>query len=103
VVMSEAVKEVKFIYYFLHDIGIEVKLPIIVKNDNVDAMFMAQNSSSGVRTRHVNTRYHFVRKNLEDGITKIEFIKFVENQSDIFTKNVTQEIYERHVKMFLKE
>jgi hypothetical protein len=61
VVMSEAVKEVKFIYYLLHDIGIEVKLPIIVKNDNVGAMFMAQNSSSGVRTRHVNTRYHFVR------------------------------------------
>jgi hypothetical protein len=48
-----------------------------------------------MRTRHVNTRYHFVRENLDDGITKIEIIKSVENQSDIFTKNVTQEIYER--------
>jgi hypothetical protein len=52
--MSEAVKEVKFIYHLLRDISIEVKLPIIVKNDNVGAMFMAQNSSSGVRTRHVD-------------------------------------------------
>jgi hypothetical protein len=50
VAMSEAVKEVKFIYYLLHDIGTEVKLPIIVKTDNVGAMFMAQNISSGVRT-----------------------------------------------------
>jgi hypothetical protein len=100
VVMSEAVKEVKFIYYLLRDIGIEVKLPIIVKTDNVGAMIMAQNSSSGVRTRHVNTRYHFVRENLDDGIIKIEFIKSVENQSDIFTKNVSQEIYERHVETF---
>jgi hypothetical protein len=74
VAMSEAVKEVKFIYYLLHDISIEVELPIIVKPDNVGAMFMAQNSSSGVRTRHVNTRYHFVRKNLDNGIIKIEFI-----------------------------
>jgi hypothetical protein len=41
VAMSEAVKEVKFIYYLLRDIGIEVKLPIIVKTDNVGAMFMA--------------------------------------------------------------
>jgi hypothetical protein len=97
VAMSEEVKEVKFIYYLICDIGIEVKLPIIVKTDNVSAMFMAQNSSSGVRTRHVNTRYHFVRENL---IIKIEFIESVENQSDIFTKNVTQEIYERHVKSF---
>jgi hypothetical protein len=103
VAMSEAVKEVKFIYYLLRDIGIEVELPIIVKTDNVGAMFMAQNSSSGVRTRHVDTRYHFVRENLDDGIIKIEFIKSVENQSDIFTKNVTQEIYERHVEKFLEE
>jgi hypothetical protein len=42
VAMSEAVKEVKFIYYLLRDIGIEVELPIIVKNHNVGAMFMAQ-------------------------------------------------------------
>jgi ketol-acid reductoisomerase len=95
VAMSEVVKEVKFIYYLLHDIGIEVKLPIIVKTDNVGAIFMLQNSSSGVRTQHIDTRYHFVRENLDDGIIKIEFIKSVENQSDIFTKNVTQEIYER--------
>jgi hypothetical protein len=39
--MSEAVKEVKFIYYLRRDIGIEVELPIIVKTDNVGAMFMA--------------------------------------------------------------
>jgi hypothetical protein len=78
-------------------------LPITVKTDNAGAMFMSQNSSSGVRTRHVNTRYRFVQENLDDRIIKIEFIKSIDNQSDIFTKNVTQEIYERHVKMFLEE
>jgi hypothetical protein len=60
VAISETVKEVKFIYYLLRDIGIEVELPIIVKTDNVGAIFMAQNSSSDVRTRHVDTRYYFV-------------------------------------------
>jgi hypothetical protein len=48
VAMTEAVKEVKFIYCLLRDIGIEVELPIIVKTENVAAMFMAQNSFSGV-------------------------------------------------------
>jgi hypothetical protein len=103
VAMSEAVKKVKFIYYLLRDIGIEVNLPIIVKTDNVGAMFMAQNSSSGVRTRHFNTQYHFVQENLEEGIIKIEFVKSVDNESDIFTKNVTQEIYERHVEKILED
>jgi hypothetical protein len=101
--MSEAVKEIKFIYYLLRDIGIVVKLPILVKTENVGAMFMAQNGSSGVRTRRVDNRFHFVRENLEEGIIKIEFVKSVENESDIFTKTVTQEIYERHVEKFLEE
>jgi sulfatase maturation enzyme AslB (radical SAM superfamily) len=63
-------------------------------------MLMAQNASSGVRTQHVDTRYHFVRENLEDGIIKIEFVKSVDNESDIFTKNVTQEIYQKYVEKF---
>jgi hypothetical protein len=38
--MSEAVKEIKFVYYLLREIGIEVNLPITVKMNNVGAMFM---------------------------------------------------------------
>jgi hypothetical protein len=38
--MSEAVKEIRFVYFILKDIGIEVELPIVVKTDNVGALFM---------------------------------------------------------------
>jgi hypothetical protein len=41
VAISEVVKEIKFIYYLLREIGIGVNLPIIVKTDDVGAMFMA--------------------------------------------------------------
>jgi hypothetical protein len=51
--ISEAAKEIKFIYYLLREIGIKVNLPITVKTDNVGAMFMAQNASSGLRTCRV--------------------------------------------------
>ena len=44
---SETVKEIKFTYYLLQDIGIEIGLPIIVKADNIGATLMAQNASSG--------------------------------------------------------
>jgi hypothetical protein len=71
-----------------------------VKTDNIGAMFMAQNVSSGVRARHFDTKNHFVRENLEGGIIKIEFVKSENNHSDIFTKNVKQETYERNVKNF---
>lgn len=101
VAISEAVKEIKFLYFLLQDIGIEVDLPIVVKTDNIGALFMSQNASTGVRTRHVDTRYHFIRENVEDGIVKVEFVRSVDNDSDIFTKNVNHEIYEKHVKKFL--
>jgi hypothetical protein len=101
VAMSEAVKEIRFIYFILKDIGIEVELPIVLKSNNIGALFMSQNSSTGVRSRHVDTRYHFIRENVEDGIVKVEFLNSSENDSDIFTKNVSQDAYKRHAEKFL--
>ena len=101
VAISEAVKEIKFLYFLLRDLGIQVDLPIVVKTDNIGALFMSQNSSTGVRSRHVDTRYHFIRENVEDGIVKVEFVRSSDNDSDIFTKNVNHEIYEKHMKKFL--
>jgi hypothetical protein len=60
----------------------------VVKSDNVGALFMSQNSLTGVRSRHVDTRYHFIRENVEDGIVKVEFVNSSENDSDIFTKRM---------------
>jgi hypothetical protein len=95
------VKEIRFIYYLLSGMGVQVKLPIVVRCDNVGAIFMAENSSSGVRTRHIDTRYHFVREHVVDEFIKIIFVKSEENVADMFTKNIGKEIYERHMKHFL--
>jgi hypothetical protein len=103
VAISEAVKELKFIYYLLSDLHIKVNLPIVVKMDNIGAIFMSENASTGFRTRHVDTRYHFVREFIEDGFIKIEFIRSVENDSDLFTKNVNQELYAKYTKKFLED
>ena len=103
VAISEAVKEVKFIYYLLRDFHIKVKLPIVIKTDNIGAMFMSENASTGVRTRHVDTRYHFVREFIEDGFIKVEFVRSVENDADIFTKNVSHDLYVKHTKNFLAD
>jgi hypothetical protein len=85
-------------YFLFPDIGIEMELPIVVKADNIGAIFMSQNASIGVRTRQVDIRNH-----VEDGIIKVEFVKLSENNCNILTKNKKQEIYEKHVKKFLCE
>jgi len=54
VALSEAAKEIKFIVQVLLSIGIEVEMPIIVRVDNVGAIFMAENVSTSSRTKHVD-------------------------------------------------
>jgi hypothetical protein len=103
VAVSEAVKEVKFIYYLLCNFHIKVNLPIIIKTDNISAIFMDENSLTGVRIRHVDTRYHCIREFIEDGFIKIEFVRSFENDADISTKNVSHDLYVKHTKNFFAD
>jgi hypothetical protein len=75
----------------------------VVRCNNVGAIFMAENSSSGIRTRHIDTRYHFVREHVENGLIKTVFLKSRINDTDMFTKNVVKEAYDKHVNKFLSK
>jgi hypothetical protein len=81
--------------------GISIKLPIIFRTEDIGAIFMAENPSSGVCTRYTNTWHHFICDHVEDGFVKIIFLRSNKNDSDIFTKNVNKETYEKHVVKFL--
>jgi hypothetical protein len=43
VAISEAVKDIRYIYFLHSDIRVDVELPIAVKIDNIGAMFVTQN------------------------------------------------------------
>ena len=94
---SEAAKEIKFIVQVLESLGIPIKKPIIVYLDNVGAIFVAENASATKHTRHIDARYHFVREYIIDGTIKVMFVMSRKNKADIFTKNVTSDIFEEHV------
>jgi hypothetical protein len=55
----------------------------------------------GVRTHHIDTRYHFVPEHIEDGLIKIVFVKSRINDADMFTANLGKEAHEKHVNKFL--
>ena len=103
VALSEAAKDIKFVYQLLRSIGIEVTLPITVRVDNVGAIFMSENTSTSGRTKHVDIRYRYVNEMVLDGFLKIVFVKTKENVADIFTKNVTSDVYRTLVKNFISE
>jgi hypothetical protein len=86
VTISKAVKEVTFVYYVLCALQIKVNLPIVVRTENIEAIFMSENALTGFCTWHVDTRYKFVREFIEDGFVEIEFVRSDKNDSDLFTK-----------------
>jgi hypothetical protein len=63
---------IEFIYFILCDVGFEVEFPIAMKTDNVGAIFITQNSLTGVRSQHFDSGFHFVRENVKDGTGKVE-------------------------------
>jgi len=100
---SEVAKEVLFAKQILEAIGIDIKYPITIKCDNVGAIYLANNHSMSQRTKHIDTRRHFVREFVEDEILKIVFVPTKQNEADIFTKNVSEDIFNIHVPKLMEE
>ena len=92
-----------FVLQLLESMGINVKLPITVRVDNVGAIFMSQNITTTNRTKHVDIRTKYVNEYCEDGILKIIFVKSTENDSDIMTKNLGSDLYSTHANKLIKK
>ena len=103
IALSEAVKEVMFIVQLLGNMKIAVKYPVMVRNDNVGAIFMASNLTTTCCTKHMDRRYKYVNEYVEDRVVKIVFVKSAENESDILTKNLSAELHEKHSKNMVIE
>jgi hypothetical protein len=57
---------------------------------------LGNNHCNSQRTKHIDTRQHFVREWVEDEILKIIFTPTLNNTADIFTKNPTEETFNTH-------
>ena len=80
-----------------------VKYPIMVRVDNIGAIFMANNIMTTSHTKHVDIQYKYVNEFVEDGIIKIIFVKSAENDSNILTKNLSTELHEKHARKMVVE
>jgi hypothetical protein len=71
-------------------------LPVTIYCDSIGAIFMLENATATTRTKHVDARYHFVREYVFHKFVKIVFVKPEENKSDMLTKNVPSDLYDKH-------
>jgi hypothetical protein len=101
VAVSELVKSIKFVIQLLGELVIIVKIPIKIYMDNIGAIHLVNNRKTGNRTKHIDIAHHFIREHIEDGVVEVEFVRSEENDSDVFTKNTSGEIFNKHVAKFM--
>jgi hypothetical protein len=66
-----------------------------IHEDNTGAIFMVKNSQIGERTKHIDTRHHYVKEQVEDGMLEVVYINTADNPADVMTKNVKEVIHKK--------
>jgi hypothetical protein len=100
VTATNCIKNMLYIWNILESMGLKIKLPMKVELDNKVAKDIINNRSVGGRTRQVGVRFNFLRELKKNGIIEIQWICTLENCSNILTKNLTINLYNKHSKRF---
>ena len=90
-------QDMLYVYHLIESLGQKVNLPMLLEMDNKGAVQLANNWSVGGRTRHVDVRNHFLRELKDMGIIEVRHVPGDDNDADIFTKNVTRAVFDKHV------
>ncbi len=72
--------------------------PTVVFQDNKSTILLANNPSQHARTKHINTKFHFVRDQVSDSTIQIEYKSTEEMVADILTKAVSRPKLDKHTK-----
>jgi hypothetical protein len=75
-------------------------MPMVLQMDNKGAKDLINNWSVGGRTRHINVCYLFLCEAKERNMFKIEWISSKSNPSDLFTKNLSIDLFKKLSSVF---
>ncbi|KAK2980575.1 hypothetical protein RJ640_017437 [Escallonia rubra] len=63
--------------------------------DNKSAIALAKNPIFHDRSKHIDTRYHFIRESIAKKQVQVKFVKSEDQDADIFTKLLNREVFEK--------
>jgi hypothetical protein len=100
---THCIQVMVYVKKVIESIGLEVELSMIIEVDNKGAKDLMNNWSVGGRTRHIDIRYFYIRELKQRNTVKIEWISSEQNCSDLFTKNLGNELFEKHSNVYCGE
>lgn len=83
---SEAAQEIVHLRTLLYEMGVKQELPTPLYCDNQSCISLAKNPIQHSRVKHIDTRFHFIRRMVKRGSIAPIWISSKNNPADIFTK-----------------
>ncbi|SOV07209.1 uncharacterized protein UDID_18746 [Ustilago sp. UG-2017a] len=94
VAATEAAREILFFKHLFKTVSIDVGIPTIF-SDNTGTIQVSKDPAQHWKLKHIDTKYHFIRDNVQDGKVKIKYINTADNLADLFTKPVGKTTLQR--------
>jgi hypothetical protein len=96
VAVGYACKVVVYVRRLLGDLGIDVRAPTVVFEDNQAVISIASAEALSKRLRHVDIQYHYIHEKVADGTVTLVYRDGEQQAADILTKLVDRGNFERH-------
>ena len=97
VALATCAQETRFQQMLLDEITQHQVKPAIIYEDNTGAIYLVKNKQVGGRTKHIDTRHHFIRQLVDWKLIKVMFVRSEHNYADMLTKNLAEGIFQFHV------
>jgi hypothetical protein len=90
-----AAREIVWLRDLLAGIGVQATRATTLFCDNRAAKSLAESPSIGSRSKHINTRFHYMRECVQGGIITIEWVASEQQPADLFTKPLGAQVFLR--------
>lgn len=84
--LYEAAREAMWLRSLAESINLKIINPIVIYEDNMGCIAIANNPTNHDRTKHINIKYHFSRDQIEKHVIKLEYVCTGKQIADTLTK-----------------
>ena len=91
--LSDASREAVACTDLYSDLQITTDQPPLLYSDSTTAILLTDESSPYQRSKHIDTRYHYIRDILEKGEIQVDYVPSEDNPADVFMKALSADLH----------
>ena len=99
--LAAAVQEATFLRSLMCEMGYQQMQATVIGEDNQSCIKLATNPVMHKRSKHIDTKYHFIREKVDDNSVQLVYTPTDQLAADLLTKSLPQVKVEQHRKQLL--